>query len=367
MALSQTCRLTDAAVTLAELGILRPEHCRGLAKSRFDPSAAVSTAFTALAAQHLPRPLADWCLQFVDDTAKDDHGSISWGEGGGGYDNAYADHHGLPAGTQLGALILTFDNNELVHRVIGPAILRLEQQHAGLGQSVLYWLHRAFAGSCRALDPIDGFGWAQHQYWQGEDDETQRMDEELSWARGEHDQKQAGLPKKDRKPFDEAAAKQATSIFTKADFDRHIPTWAGSGFQPQPKLSLAQIQSHARGPYPATIAATISAARLLQRTAKQARRLSDAGYFERCREQMSPYLIRWHCAGNRESQDALAQIYDDYMNDAMNAGEELLDINAVFVWHDASSLADAVLRFTLYLQRVQAADTLLATLAPRNI
>jgi len=63
----------------------------------------------------------------------------------------------------------------------------------------------------------------------------------------------------------------------------------------------------------------------------------------------------------------LAQIYDDYMNDAMNAGEELLDINAVFVWHDASSLADAVLRFTLYLQRVQAADTLLATLAPRNI
>ena len=359
VSLSQTNRLTDAAVTLAELGVLQPKHWNG------NPIESVSAAFTALAKQHLPRPLADWRLQFVDDTDKGNTDSLTWGEGCGSYDNAYVDRMKLPAGTQLGALILTHNTEALVHRAIGPAILRLEQQRAGLGQSVLYWLHNAFDGSCRALDPIHGIHWASHSHWQGEEDESQRMEEEVSWAEGEHNRKQAKLPKGERKPFDKAAAMKATNIFTKSDYDRHIPLWAGSAFKHEPQLSIAKM--HPCFPDADLVGAAINAARVLQRTQTQADRLNDAPYFERCREEMSPYLIRWHCTRDRKSQDALAQLYDDAMNDVMNAGEELLDVNAVFAWHDAASLADAVNRFTIYLQRVQAADTLLAKLAPGNL
>ena len=357
--LSETSELTSTALTLADIGVLRREHWHG------EAGEAMGAALSALASEHLPKPVADWRLQFVDDTAKDNLDSISWGCG----DNAYVSLHKLPDDTRIGGIILTFNLDNIVHRVIGPTIENLETIKPGLGQSVLYWLHAAFDASYRALDPIDGYGWCQHQYWMGELDESMRLEEDMDYARQEHESAQKQLPKSKRTPFDAVEARKKIEIFTKADYDAKIPPWAGTKFARRPKLSLAAIeQTLAASKFKGSLdllTALLHATRLIKRRPK---RLNDCDLFERTRFEMSPYLIRWKCNHDRTDQDPLAQVYDDAMNDNMNSGEDLLDVNAVFAWHlptprGPGSLGNAVERFSQYLDLARAADALLLTVS----
>jgi len=225
--------LAGAALALADTGILCPEHWQG------DLREAVSIAISDLAHKHLPNPLADYTLVLAEDTVAAD---LEYDTSHG-----YQASRKLPANTRVSALIVTFNLDNLVHRVIGPAIQRMEGAHRGLGQTVLYWLHTAFNHSSSALDPIAGYGWAQYNYWMGENDETAREKEELDYLRAEHENEQKDVPANKRKPFDEAAARQQLQFFRKADYDRAIPPWAGSGFKHHPMLSLEQLACHRRG------------------------------------------------------------------------------------------------------------------------
>jgi PRTRC genetic system protein F len=334
--------LAGAALALADTGILRPEHWQG------DLREAVSTAISDLAHKHLPNPLADYTLVLAEDTVA---ANLEYDTSHG-----YQASRKLPANTRVSALIVTFNLDNVVHRVIGPAIQRMEGAHRGLGQTVLYWLHTAFNHSSSALDPIAGYGWAQYNYWMGENDETAREEEELEYLRAEHENEQK------REAFDEAVARRQLQFFRKADYDRAIPLWAGSGFKHHPMLTLEQLARHRRGRFRPVIDATLAAANLVPKL-----QINDVSCFELCRSVMSPYLLRWYCSLDRNRQDPLAQIYDDYVNELYQSGEDRLDVSAVFAWHDPRSLVDAMERFAQWLQLLNGAEHLLGAIAPRNI
>jgi PRTRC genetic system protein F len=347
--------LKRVAETLVDAGILKLAHWQ-----ENDLRKTVAHAFTALAQEHLPDPLAKFSLLVVENTSAADL-EYNNGDGVRMTDKAPLNHS---------ALVVTFDTEQLCHRVIGPAILKLEAQREGLGQTVLYWLHTAFDRSAHALDPVAAFGWAQYNYWGGEPDEKMRFQEELDSLAHFHGAEQNELPAAERKPFDADEAASGIEIFRKSDYDRDIPPWAGSAFVKRPKISLDQLrQSGTRFPLPDDLKkifeAVIAVADVLKR---QPATLCDTNNFERCRTEMSPYLLRWECVaargGNISKQDCLARIYDDYMNCAAETGEEMLDVNAVFAWRDDKSLVGALKRFTQWLRRLRAAENLLRALAP---
>jgi PRTRC genetic system protein F len=337
-------RLRDATLALAEAGVLRPEHWHG------GPAASIVAAFTDLAHQHLPNPLAEWQLSFTDDACNDEHeGHL------GAYDTGGPD--------PVGAIILTHNNQHIVHRVIGPSILKLENQRPGLGQTVLCHLHDAYSVTCQALDPVDGFHWCSYQYWQGEEDESQRLEEELA--------NNEDYMQRDGKPFNREATIKELNIFKRSDYDSAIPPQFGSRFSHTPRLSERELVRHSalRTPHSAIITATLDIIPLLKRLRRKYknRRLDERGKFERVRTECTPYLLRWHCNQAHTSQDPLAQVYDDTMNEFFQAGEDFIDVSGAFVWHDADTLRDAVQRFTDYLDVVRVADALLAALSPKNI
>ena len=352
---SHTDALLATALTLADAGVLTAEHWDDNLRT------SVAAVFTTLAARHLPKPLADYTLLVVEDTVVADLE----------YDTSHGYHREckLPEKTKVSALVLTFNHEAIVHRVIGPAIKRLEKHRAGLGQTIFYWLHTVFAQSARALDPVSGYGHAQLNYWGGEDDESMRLEEELDYMRSSHETSQRqNKVKSKRVPFDEAQAIKDINIFTKADYDAGIPPAFGTKFCRRPKLSLAALAAEARGSragVSAIIPAALAAAKLL-RGHKNRADGNDVGHFEKCRWDMTPYLLRWQCSASRKSQDPLAQLYDDYMNDAMQSGEDMLDVNAVFAWHDSKTLCAAVRNFETYCRRLHAAEQLLLTLAPKE-
>lgn len=347
--------LTATALDLANLGVLQDGHWNGNVRE------AVTEAFRDMSYKLVPNPLAEYTLLVVEDTVAADLE----------YDSSHGYHieHNLPVSKdkrvrspKISALVLTFNNEAIVHRVIGPAIKRLEKKRPGLGQSVFYWLHTAFSESVRAVDPVDGYGWAQMNYWGGEMDESMRLEDEMDFMRSDHEQKQAKLPKAQRTEFDEAAAIKAIGIFSLADYNQTIPPEFGSKFSHRPKLTLNQLTRHVRP----ELANAIKVVAGLLKERKHKSEINDVGHFEKCRWEMSPYLLRWHCTDDRKSQDPLAQIYDDYMNDAMQSGEDMLDVNAVFAWHDAETLASAVQRFESYCRLLHAAENLLRLIAPQD-
>jgi PRTRC genetic system protein F len=347
-------RLRLATLTLAEAGVLRQEHWRGNGQCGSHLSPSIAAAFTDLAHQHLPKPLADWHLSFTGDACNDETGD-HLAESLDGY-------RGDLVGT-VGAIILTHNNQDIVHRVIGPAILKLEKHRPGLGQAVLCHLHGAFSLSCYALDPISGIQWCSYQYWQGEEDEKMRLEEEL--ANNEDYMERGG------KPFDREATIKDLNIFKRSDYDSAIPPQFGSRFSHTPQLSERELVRHSalRTPHSAIIKATLDIIPLLRRVRRKygQRHLDDKRKFERVRTECTPYLLRWHCNASRTSQDPLAQVYDDTMNEFFQSGEDLVDVSGVFAWNDADTLRDAVQRFADFLDIIRAADALLTALSPKNI
>lgn len=346
--------LNDAAIALADAGILLPEHWQDNSLQ-----SSVSNAISALGDRLLPNPLTEYTLLLGDQSNKQGLG-LCWDE------SSYPKDKHLPDGTQVGALAVTFDIENICHRLIGPAIQQLEDHHAGLGHTVLFWLNTSFQKSSRAVTPVTGIDWARHNYWMGEDDEAERVEEEMDFARNEHAHQQSKLPPNKRVPFDEAAALKNVELFRKADYDAMIPEWAGSKFSHKPKLSLQQL-ARFRSKFPAVIPATLAAASLLEELnrKKLLNGLLDNSMFDSVHWEPTPYLLRW--SFGKKKMDSLGQIYDDYMNEMMNTGEIMLDVNAVFAFHDGPSLVRAIRRFEIYGRVLNAAENLLATIAPDNL
>lgn len=298
---------------------------------------AVRAAFNDLGQQYLAGTKAEYSLLVAEDLANELVETNLTGSG----------------------IILGYNLESIVHVQIGPHILELENHQPGLGQTVLYWLHSTFASCTDCLDPIRGIEWASHQYWQSEDDESARITEELDYLLDEYEAEQKKLPKAQRKPFDLEAEGKKLELFRRADYDAAIPTWAGSKFKHAPAIKLTDLPRFA--PQLGDLLTVIQTAAATLRQHRQQFSTRPLSNFHSMYG-FSPYLLRWEANEDRSVQDPLAQIYDDVMNDAMNAGDENLDTLAAFTWKTPAELASALQRFAAYCQRIQIAENLLWSL-----
>ena len=333
---SRSDRLTAVATQMARRGWLTREHWRG------DIRNAVTAAFTDLARRELPKPLATYSIIITENL----HGRCVYSEG-----PRYQEEHKLDTETIVSGIVFHFLPDDLVHRCIGPAIQRLEKRRDGLGRTVLYWLNHAFESCARSLNPLTAHEWASYCYWMGESDESLRLEEEIGdFKKGEEAQREAAM------------AQIRQDMFTRDKLETELPAQY-SRLLTKPPLTLRQavrtLHEHRLS------SVELEAAAAIPRETKP-RDLNDLYSFDWCHHQVMPYLIRWQVNSDRTSQDRLAQIYDDTMNDMMQCGETQMDVNAIFAWHDESTFVDAVQRFTVYLRRIRIAENLLNRLAPRD-
>lgn len=340
--------LADAAATLADAGILLPEHWKG------DVRSAVSAAISGVAVRARPKGLAIFDVSFVDDVVEAD---LQYNHSRSDYEER---HNG-----KAGALIVkhTMNDEGAFHAVIGPQLKRLEEHCPGLGHAILRVITTAFEKSARACDPVTAFGWAQGNYWMGEPDESMVLEEQMDDLKSYHEEQQKKLPPEKRKPFSREDAIKELGLFTAADYNKAIPVWAGSGHFNHKKTIPARRLSKLRvaRKYRPLIKAALDAWKLINSTPR-APLMHETGDFELVRWEMTPYILRWHCPGNREGQDPIAMIYDDFMNQEYQAGETQLEVNTVFAFHDSDSLVDAVRRFETWCQMLHAAENLLRAL-----
>ena len=354
--------LKTCADALSDAGILRPEHLAALGQNPYpddDLQQLVATAISDVARKARPRPVAQLDLLFADDAVRADLEYPSAGSGQSEYEIRKR-----CIATQIGVISVQCRTDSPVHQLIGPKIIELEAIHAGLGETVIHWLSAGLDKSTRACDPVSGYGWAQACYWQGEADESTRLEEEMDDAKDWWDKKQQELPASDRQPFDPASAAKELGLFTRQEYDTAIPPWAGS--QNQPRLTAKQLQ-RLRVPraWRPTVDATIAMASLLSH-APRVSALNDLGCFELTRWEICPFLLRWD-RPSRAIQDPLGMIWDDFLNQEFQAGETNMAANAVFAWHDGPSLVDAVRRLELWCRILQAAENLLLSLHPITI
>jgi len=368
--------LKACAIALADAGILRPEHMkqlyRHLRPSKPNQTLAATFKFESEpAAKHLieialedvtrrnrPNPLVKLGVMVASDTSlfnQDGYDSL-----GNNDDDA----------RDKGGLLVSCDCQNPLHLEIGPNIQRLEQRHPGLGQTVLYWLSNGLNATVRACDPCTALEWCSNNYWMGDQDESERVEQEIDEPYYEAQQKL--LPEAQRKPFDRVAEIKALDIYTRAEFDQEFPRNICSG---QPKLSsrqLLRLRSRTRQPLIRIIDATLDV--MSQRVeGHQPDTKNDLGLLAYASWFVCPYLLRWHRPDgeikNDQGQDSMGMFWDDYLNQEYQAGETNLTANSAFLWHQGSptEIAHAFHRFAAWCRTLQASENLLTSIQPRTI
>ena len=358
-----TAELKTIALTLANGGWLTPAMYK---KRRGDLSACVADAVSSVANAARPQPLTDLSASVAD---------VEFANIG--------DHQpGTDRPTHTHVILVHGHCDRPIHRLIGPKIQALEKFRPGLGHTVLHWLSEALDKTTRACDPITGLGWAQDNYWMGEDDESFYVEEQLAEHRDYYETQQAELPEAQRKPFDEAAALKELGTLTKAEFEGKIPREIHS--LRKPKLTIAQLRRVKLPRKPKTlgevfsnapdlITGTIAAAQLCA-AAPHSSQMHDGGDFEQMRWNICPFLLRWQ-RGEVDPQkkvgdwvqDHLGMIWDDAMNREYEGGDTNMEAIAAWGFHDGPSLNDAMHRFDRWCRLLQAAETLLNLIQPEEI
>ena len=312
----------------------------------------IAAAITDRVSQLRPQPLAKLDIVLIDDTKANDmeHNPIY---GVQEYNSRYQTHT-----NKVSVFMVRCHNAEAGphYQVVGSMLQALEKHRAGLGHAVLHWLHQILEHSCRGLDPIEAYGWAQGNYWRGETDESGIEDEELDEARHWHDSEQAKLPVKDRVLFNEDSARDNLEIFRKAELEDGIPKWACTEHTHRKAIAPDQL---ARLRVPPRFRAVVQAAAAAGRLLKGAGHITqnnDISCFECCRWEINPFLLRW------SDEDSMAQIWDDYMNAESEGGDTNMHCNAVFAFHDGPSCTRAWQRLETYVTRLVAAETLIRLL-----
>lgn len=342
------------ADTLATEGILTPDHWQ---RADRNPSASCRIALHDWVRDLRPKGLANLCLSYHDTAARE-----LWLEASDGDHN-----HGND-----GAFFVVMDGKLFIGEV-GKTLSAIEENAPRHGAALMWLIHRGLTLTTGSLDPRSGFYWCQDQYWMGEVDESLAL-EELCDHNGlrerEADEQTGEVPPhnqpqtKQERDLNRAEAAEHFEIFRRADYDQHIPTWAGSEMEthtlpvsqfvercPIPKASLATVFT-----WPEIVAAAarveseIKAVEKLKRTYEP--HLYDDPKCYSMDYHICPFLLRWH------NDDPLTRIYDDVMNDLFNAGEASLDKVSVFFFNK-DTLADALHRLKLYLQLLQSTETLL--------
>lgn len=106
--------------------------------------------------------------------------------------------------------------------IIGPAVKRIEADHAGLGETLMYWLNQAHR-LIPIYTPNDALGMASFVYWSGCENEAEWREMML------HDGEDPG-------DFE---------IVTRAQFDKAIPLWASKPKQRITPENLRGIDGNA--------------------------------------------------------------------------------------------------------------------------
>ena len=360
---SGTGQIKACAVTLADAGILRPEHISLLRQPKPNQTLAavfkaetelvakqlIEIALADLARQNRPRPLVKLAVMVASDCSlfnQDDYDSLRCNETKGG-------------------LLVSCDCQNPVHLEIGPNLQRLEQRHPGLGQTVLYWLSEGLNATVRACDPRTAVHWASYNYWQGGDDESDYVEEQMDDLEHYHKEQQAKLPEAERKPFSREVAIKEIGVFTRAEFDQQIPQAICSG---KPKLShpqLVRLRSRTRQPVTRIIDATLAVMQCRPGDAPK----NDLADLEFTSWYVCPYLLRWHRPDKGDAQDPLGMIWDDYLNNEYQAGETNLTANGAFLWRqdEPNGIVNAFRRFETFCRTLQVAEDLLTAMQPREI
>ena len=350
-----TAKLSEAALALVDGGWLTPEIYQ---RQQGDLAACITDAVAGVADTARPRPIASLAITVADTGERAEVGR----------DNGYSDHHKISAADVSVIVVHSTHEGKPVHRNIGPAIRRLEQRRPGLGHTVLWWLHRSLNLSARACDPLSGLGWAQSNYWMGEDNERDVIEEQLEEARSYHEVQQGELPAAEQTPFNEENALKEINMFTRAKYDEKIPKAVNR--LTGPILTLNQLaRVRLPGP-PKRLAEVFSGApNLIEATLAAAKLTAGDKYtgsaFENMRWEICPFLLRWD--RDEKQQDHLGMIWDDFMNREFEAGETNMSAIAAWGWHDGPTLIQAVKNLDQWCRLLQAAETLLNLIQPEEI
>jgi PRTRC genetic system protein F len=363
-------QLKTCALALADAGILRPEHMDHLqVHGQHKPNQTLAATFkaeTEPAAKHLieaaladvarrarPNPRVKLAVTLAGEVSALDAGCD------------------LRCNERKGGLLVACDSSNPIHLEIGPNIQRLENRHPGLGQTALYWLSEGLGTTVRACDPRTAIHWASHNYWRGENDESEWLGEQLDDLEHYHQERQAKLPEAQRTPFSREAAIKEIGLFTRADLDKELPKAICSG---KPKLTrrrLIELRNHTTSPIIRIIDAILKVMAHRPNESRHTALKNDLGLIECTSWFVCPYLLRWCRSGRgdwHKVQDSLGMFWDDYMNNEFQAGETSLTANSAFLWDsNPKSMVDAFRRFEAWCRALQAAENLLTAIQPREI
>jgi hypothetical protein len=391
----QDCSLAVAHL-LVDAGLLTEAHVVG----RPSLQSIIETYFTDSLHAARPTEMADLCLSITDDVLNEFN--VHWDSYAKKYsthpDNLFeggmpcltglskaqkekaVDAQRTPDKSKLRALVIAFGVADGMHcETIGPALEALDQWPR-VGQSVLAILEDGLQHTTRCISPGTSLSWAGSQYWMGENDESLRVEEELEYVRDDIERKvkahNAALKTGEKPvtmPTDEEIIKDQICHFTRKDLDASIPPKWHQQCKPLPELPLTldsaatlsldsanQTLIHTLQSWPADHARRLwpEIYNACQRI-RELRRLDSASDNELCENvawECCPFMLRLH------DHDCLVQIADDTWQDISNAGEANMEVNSMFLWHDAPSFVRAFQRVQNFLALVHACEDLIRLL-----
>ena len=267
-----------------------------------------------------------------------------------------------PSNSRLGAFLISNDCDGIYDCTIGPALTALEAWPR-LGQTVLTILEKGLQQTTRVLSPGTGIAWASFQYWASEDDETSYLMEQLEEVRDEAQIEHRARNPKAPPLTDEEIINDRLNIFRRRDYERDIPPKWHRDRKPlkslPPSLSspthvgdaklkdIFWMEEH----WPEIWQACETIRALTPRCGD-----SDNRYCEEMLWEAVPFMLRMH------DNDCLPRILDDVWQHHYESGEGNLDVNSIFLWYDAPSLAKAAGRVRRFLILVKACEDLIALL-----
>lgn len=266
-----------------------------------------------------------------------------------------------PAGDPdlLRALLISFDYENLGVHTIGPALEALEAWPR-LGQTVLHLLETGLQKTVRTLSPGTGLAWASAQYWGHEEDESQRLEDELTDIRGDVQRRYAEQNPGKPPLTDEQIIENEINIFRRKDYDAWIPPKWHVGCKPLKSLPVKLDR-------PVTGGSTLSeifwmedkwpeiweACELVRHLSRGEGMRNDNRYCERIIWEAVPVVLRM------SHTDPLTHILDDFYQSEWECGENSLEINSVFLFYDVASLKRAASRVRKFLLLVRACENLI--------
>lgn len=261
-----------------------------------------------------------------------------------------------PIGAFIVHMTTVMDNGPFCE-AIGPVILALEKRRPRLGQTVLDALNRGLSRSCRGLNPRNGIEWASSNYWMGEHDESDRVQEEYADLVAQWENLNPAEQRTHEKPKPEDI-----DIFRRHHYETAFPGWIGAGkIRP---LSISSLRTTHHAPrLPSRLRPAVTATlALMQWLAHTKDTTNDIGGFELTSADMCPYLLRW------TATDPLTQIWDDMMNEFSQGGEIHMDVNSVFAFHNDRTLRRALKRLRNFLEILNLTENLIRTLtSPKSL